>query len=296
MTHEIERAGGSGSGADARAVLVTGAASGIGHATALHLARSGIVTFATVRRTEHVERLHELGEPDLVPVCPLDLTRPEHVPAVAESVRDELDRRGIEGLYAIVNNAGGGGIAPIELMDVEGFRAEIETRLVGPVALLQAFLPQIRQARGRIVWIATPSLIPIPNVAAIHAADYAVNCLARTLQIELKPWGVRCVFVRCGGIRTPSVHRSWDDLDRDLQRWPPDVLAAYREALDGQRRDLEEFDRKRTPPEAVAEVVHTALTAARPRGRYTIGHMARAAAFLELFPQGVVDRIMAGRS
>jgi hypothetical protein len=145
-----------------KAVLVTGCSSGIGHATAIHLARRGFTVFATVRKDADAQSLRSLNEPNLVPICPLDLAKPEQIAPVIEAVSRELQSRAFEGLYAIVNNAGGGSVAPIELMDLDKFRIEIEARILGPIALLQGFLSLIRQAHGRVVWIVTPAIIPIP--------------------------------------------------------------------------------------------------------------------------------------
>ena len=157
-------------GATGRAVLVTGASSGIGRAIALDLARRGMLVFASVRRAEQADELRESAgptltsgpAPGLVPLCPLDLARTDHIPAVAAQIEEELARRGLPGLFGVVSNAGGGGIAPIELMDLAAFQGELSARLLGPVALLQALLPSIRGAWGRIIWIATPGLLPIP--------------------------------------------------------------------------------------------------------------------------------------
>jgi NAD(P)-dependent dehydrogenase (short-subunit alcohol dehydrogenase family) len=275
-----------------KAVLVTGCSSGIGRATALHLARRGFTVFAGVRKEQDANALRALGEPNLVPLCPLDLTRLDQIQEAAEFLATELDARGIDGLYAIVNNAGAGGIAPIELMDIEGLRAELEARLIGPVALLQACLPLIRQAQGRIVWIVTPALIPIPYVASIHAADFAVNCLARTLNLELKRWNIPNILIRCGGIDTAAPGKSDRELAESFGKWPPDRLALYEESLRKERRELAEFDKKRTAPEAVAKLVERALTARRPKSRYSIGYLAGLAALLELIPQTAADAIM----
>ncbi len=146
-------------------VLVTGCSSGIGRATALHLAQGGFTVFATVRREADAEALRSLGEPGLVPVWPLDLNRPEHIAPAVGQVTGELRRRGQQGLFAVVNNAGGGVTAPLELLDPEVLRAELGARIVGPVALLQVCLPLLREAGGRIVWITTPALLPIPFVS-----------------------------------------------------------------------------------------------------------------------------------
>ncbi len=277
-------------------VLITGCSSGIGRATAIYLAQQGYTVFATVRKETDADDLRDRNEPNLIPVCPLDLTRREDIPGVVETVADELQRRGKTGLYALVNNAGGGSIAPIELMDLDKFAIELEARLVGAVGLVQAFLPMIRQASGgRILWIVTPAIIPTPYVASIHAADFAVNCIARTLQLELKPCKIPSVMIRCGGIQTPAAKRTLDELEEARQRWPQGRAKLYDQALQRWQAELTAFDAKRTPPEEVARVVLKALSARLPRLRYSVGHMAHAAAFLESLPQALGDAILARR-
>jgi NAD(P)-dependent dehydrogenase (short-subunit alcohol dehydrogenase family) len=278
------------------AVLITGCSSGIGRATAIYLAQHGYPVFATVRRDSDAAALSALQEPNLVPVCPLDLSHREHIPAVVDFVNTEIQSRGLKGLRALINNAGGGQIAPIELMDLDRFSQELQVRLVGATGLVQAFLPAIRQAPGgRLMWITTPALIPTPYVTSIHAADFAVNCLARTLQIELKPWAIPTVMIRCGGIQTPSVTRSTDQLYDDLQHWPDDRVTLYEERLRGWVHEMAAFDARRTPPEKVAEVVHRAVETDSPRGRYSVGYMASFAAVLESIPQPLADAILGRR-
>lgn len=274
-------------------VLITGCSSGIGRATAIHLAQRCFTVFATVRKQVDAAALRSLGEPNLVPVCLLDLADLEHIPAVVDAVTGELARRGREGLYALIQNAGGGSVAPIELMGLAEFNAEVEARLVGSVALVQAFLPMLRRAEGgRIVWITTPAIIPTPYVASIHACDFAVNCMARTLDIELKPWRIPSVMIRCGGIRTPAAERSMHALAQSLEEWPRERAALYQQALQDWRESMVGFDAKRTPPEKVAAIVYRALVARSPKHRYAIGHMAGAAAFLEALPQPLADAIL----
>jgi NAD(P)-dependent dehydrogenase (short-subunit alcohol dehydrogenase family) len=278
------------------AVLITGCSSGIGRATAIHLARHGYTVFATVRRDSDAAALSALQEPNLVPVCPLDLSHQDHIPAVVDFVNAEIQSRSLTGLRALINNAGGGQVAPVELMDLGQFNQELQVRLVGATALLQALLPTIRRTPGgRIMWITTPALIPTRYVASIHAADFAVNCLVRTLRIELKRWAIPTVMIRCGGIQTPSVTRSMDKLHDDLQRWPDDQVELYGDELRAWIREMAEFDARRTPPEKVAEVVYQALKADSPRGRYSVGYMAGIAAVLESIPQPLADAILARR-
>ena len=282
-------------GGRARCVLVTGCSSGIGREAALALARSGFTVFATVRKEADAETLRGLGLLGLVPVWPVDLADVGQIAQAVEYVREEIARRGGDGLWAVVNNAGGGGPAPVELLEPERFEKELRTRLVGPVALMQGLLPLLRRAGGRIVWIMTPALMPTPYVAGIHACDFAVNCLARTLDIELKRWRIPNIMVRCGGIKTPAGMRTVADVETLLKSGPRDRVALYDAALRKWAEDMAAFDLKRTDASAVADVVVRAVEARRPRRRYSVGHMARAAAFLEALPQSVADRILKSR-
>ena len=193
---------------DTRSVLVTGASSGIGKAIAAEMSFAG-----SGRVRDGAERggcrrtLKALGMPNLVPIL-FDLRRLEDLPlpgpwrrsseAGEPYVRIDEQRLGQHG-------------RPIELMNLERFSDELRARLVGAVALVQAFLPSLRRSGGRILWIATPGMIPTPYVTGIHAADFAVNCIVRTLAIELGRTGpagrshpLRRHSTRAGSIRSRS--------------------------------------------------------------------------------------------
>ncbi len=276
-------------------VLVTGCSSGIGRATAVYLAKQGFAVFATVRKAIDADALRQLNIPTLIPVCPLDLSKRDQISAVVEMVQKELTLRGKKGLYALINNAGGGEVAPIELMDLDKFHTELQTRLLGPVALVQAFLPMIREARGRLVWIVTPALMPIPYVSSIHACDFAVNCIARTLELELKPWNIPNIMIRCGGVKTAAPNKNNQELAEAYAQWPKDRVGLYAESLHKTQAEFDDFDKKRTEPDEVAKVVYKALSAKNPKRRYLVAHMARLAAIMEVLPQPAVDWIMAKR-
>lgn len=180
-------------------------------------------------------------------------------------------------------------------MDLDKFRIELQARVLGSTAMAQAFLPLIRQAGGRIVWIVTPATIPTPYVTNIHACDFAVNCIARTLDIELKPWRIPNIMIRCGGIKTATGLRTTVELEASFQTWPRQRLLLYEQVLRQWGKEMAEFDAKRTEPEQVARVVLEALRAKQPKRRYSIGHMAGAAAFLESLPQPIADWILMKR-
>ncbi len=275
-----------------KSVLITGCSSGIGRETARHLARLGCTVFATVRKERDRDELGGLGELNLIPLFPLDLSDRNDIPSAQEFVERELRQRNMSGLSALVLNAGGGAVAPLELMDLDGFERELRARLVGSVAMVQAFLPMLRAGEGRIVWIVTPATIPTPYVASIHACDFAANCLARTLDIELQRWGIPSVQIRCGGIKTAKGLETTKEVEAILRHPKADL---YRESLEKWSTEMADFDRKRTPPEKVAEQVERALRSRSPKRRYSVGYMHMAAAMLEALPQSLTDRILKSR-
>ncbi len=278
-----------------KTVLVTGASSGIGRAVAVYLAKQGYTVLASVRKDADAESLNKLALPYLKPLFPLDLTKQEQVRAIAASVKRQISNNELPPLYAVVNIAGGGQIAPVELMDVEQFRDELEKRLVGPVLLLQELLPLLRVTKGRVIWISTPGLLPVPYVADIHAPDFAVNYLARTLNIELLPDGIINILIRCGGINTASPARTESQLAAMLNNRPPEKTSIYNNRLMRLQEQFNLFDAKRTDPEKVAMVISNALSVKHPKIRYQVGYMSRLGSFFEKLPQSWVDSIMKKR-
>lgn len=279
-----------------KSVLVTGASSGIGNTTAIYLAKQGYTVLAAVRKDVDVHALNNLGLNNLKPLCPLDLTISDEILSAANLIKEQVRANQIPALHAIINIAGGGSLSPIELLDISDFREELEKRIVAPVILLQELLPLLRETKGRILWIATPALFPLPYVADIHAADFAVNYLARTLNLELLPDGIRNILIRCGGIKTPSVARSERELAERLENMPKEKSDIYKARLEKVLKDQENFDSKRTEPIEVAKLIGKVLALKNPKTRYQIGYMSKLGAFLEKLPQSWVDSIMERRN
>jgi hypothetical protein len=119
-----------------------------------------------------------------------------------------------------------------------------------------------------------------------------VNCIARTLEIELKPWDIPNIMIRCGGIKTAAGLRTTGEVAALFAAAPPERLELYRPALSRWGEDMAAFDEKRAEPAAVAALVLKALEARHPRRRYSIGHMAGMAAVLEALPQPLADAVL----
>jgi len=278
-----------------KSVIVTGASSGIGNTAAVYLAKQGYTVLASVRKDSDAQALNNLGLNNLKPMCPLDLTKPDQILAATNLIKEQVRTNQIPSLYSIINIAGGGSISPIELMSISDFREELEKRIVAPVMLLQELFPLLRETKGRIIWIATPALFPVPYVADIHAADFAVNYLARTLNLELLPDGIKNILIRCGGIKTPSVQRSEKELTERLKNLSNEKANIYKERLQKVQKELIKFDSKRTESIEVAELIAKVLAVKNPKTRYQIGYMSKLGAFLEKLPQSWVDSIMERR-
>ena len=130
--------------------VVTGASTGIGHATALHLDSLGFSVWAGVRKEADAQRIAVAGSDRLRPLT-IDVTDAASIAAAAETVGDAA---GASGLAALVNNAGVAVSAPVEFVPIDQLRHQLEVNLIGQVAVTQAFLPQLRRRAGGWSWSA----------------------------------------------------------------------------------------------------------------------------------------------
>lgn len=280
-----------------KTVFVTGASSGIGMATAKQLVLKGYHVLAAVRNVEKAKFLEKdqiLSKAEIIE--PLDLSLLEEVDHRAEEIKEKIDSNIIPPLYGVILIAGGGHVAPIELMDIQRLKTEIDVRVLSSVRLLQFFIPLLRRTKGKIIWIATPGLVPVPYVADIHACDFAVNYLARTLNVELKPDGIRNILVRCGGIDTPAGKRTEKGIfQQQCSQTNTPVKQLYEKRLDSLEKKLHHFDMNRSDPNIVGEKIVSILSIKHPKIRYQIGYLSKLGSISENLPQWLVDKIMLSR-
>jgi NAD(P)-dependent dehydrogenase (short-subunit alcohol dehydrogenase family) len=268
-------------------VLVTGASTGIGRATALRLDERGWRVFAGVRREEDAASLREAGSERLAPLI-LDVTNAGQIAAVAERVGEAVGQAGLEGL---VNNAGIGVPGPLETLPVEDFRRQIEVNLTAHVAVTQAMLPAIRRARGRIVFIASiGGRMAFPMFGAYNASKFGLEAIGDVLRQELRPWGIRVAVVEPGSIATPIWQRGDAEVDAIAGRARDGHAELYGEAIEAYREVAMKTAARGIPPERVAKTIERALTARRPRTRYLVGADAKGQALAKrVLPDRAVD-------
>jgi NAD(P)-dependent dehydrogenase (short-subunit alcohol dehydrogenase family) len=272
-----------------RSALITGASTGIGRATALWLDDAGWRVFAGVRRQEDAEALRAAGSERLTPLI-LDVTDARQIAAASERIAAASPG----GLAGLVNNAGMAVPGPLETLPIEDFRRQIEVNLTGQVAVTQGLLPQIRAARGRIVFISSiGGRIAFPLTGAYHAAKFGIEAVGDIFRRELRPWEIKVAIVEPGSIDT----RIWERGERtadEIGARTPEREALYGQVVERYRKVIKDTAERGIPPQKVAKAIEHALTADRPRARYLVGVDAKIQARLRpLIPTPVFDRIIA---
>lgn len=274
---------------DGKAVVITGASSGIGYASVARMVRQGWRVFATVRKTADGERLRtELGA-SVTPVI-MDVTDHASIARAAGHVRAQLGRDGLDGL---VNVAGVGSVRPVEYMTQNDLQEIFDINVFGQIAVTQAFLPLLREARGRIVNISSIGAhIAIPFGSLINASKAAYGIFSDTLRMELHPFGIRVVAVEPGAIKTPAVEKTLGDVEAVIRSLPTEGAAQYAEMLRGFARGAYEREMNGSSADVVAMAVEHALTATRPRTRYRVGkHAKLLGAMAAALPDRLLDRV-----
>ncbi len=271
---------------DKKSAVITGASSGIGRACVARMIQSGWRIVATVRKSEDGERLRAEFGPALTPVI-MDVTNRLSIGAAARQVAAHLDAAGLDGL---VNVAGIGMMRPIEYVPLGDLQEIFEVNVFGQLAVIQAFLPSIRKSRGRIVNISSVGAhIAIPFGSPINASKSAFGTFSDTLRLELHPFGIHVCTVEPGAIKTPAVEKTLGDVGGVVGKLPPVGVQQYGEMLKGFANRAYEREMNGSSPDVVAEAVHHALTARRPRPRYRVG---KHAGLLTALPRILSDRLL----
>ena len=262
-----------------RSVLVTGASSGIGNATARYLAARGCLVFGTVRNEESAARLREIQ--NVVPLM-CDVTKPDEI---AEAVKVVTDAG--QGLYGLVNNAGLGELGMLSTWTDEELFHMFDVNVFGPFRMTNAFLPLLLDSKGRIVNIGSQGGMLSKNYYGPYTmTKHAIEAYTETLRAELEPYGVLASVVQPGGIATNIGAASQAGTVARLQR----AQAPFREEAEqilgfltalpaggasandeATAQEESESNRKPSSPVIVAEAVYDALFSPTPKLHYLVG-------------------------
>ncbi len=265
-------------------VLVTGAGRGIGLAITEHMSALGWNVYATARSDA---ALHSLGRlPNVHPVA-LDVTDRSAVAALPDLVPAALD--------GVVNNAGIAATGPVEGLSLDALSHLLEVNVIAPIAVTQSVLPNIREARGRVLFISSVSgLITLPGSGAYSASKYAVESLADALRMELRPWRIPVSLIEPGPIRTDMWGGALDEHDRMTAELTPEHRRLYASHLAGTRKLLGRMQKLAADPHKVTTAVEHALTSKRPKRRYLLDNASRVQKLvIALTPTAVNDAVLA---
>jgi NAD(P)-dependent dehydrogenase (short-subunit alcohol dehydrogenase family) len=250
------------------AILVTGAGRGIGRAITLRLAADGWDVYAGVRKAADGEALKTAAAAGRITPVVLDISAADDLAALATTLPDRLD--------ALVNNAGVVVGGPIEALALDDLRRQLEVNVTAQVAVTQALLPRLRASRGRVVFVSSVSgRVSTPFSGAYNASKFALEAIADSLRVELRPWKIAVSLVEPGAIDTDIWRGALDMADETEAAMDPEVRELYAAQVKGLRKTIARTQRQAITPEKVAGAVHSALTAARPRARYVVGMDAR---------------------
>jgi len=276
-----------------KSVFITGASTGIGKACAIHLDAIGFRVYAGIRQNKDAEELRKIASDGLVPIH-LDVTDQESIKATIDTLSDSVGDKGLDGL---VNNAGIAITGPMEFLPIEELRRQFEINVFGQVAVTQAFLGLLRQARGRIVNISSISgQVALPFLGPYASSKFALEAISDALRVELRPWGIHVILIEPGRIATPIWEKSLEKANENMQALPPQGKELYGSILEFARESMMNPSRSMLTVETVAEVIERALTTKNPKPRYAVGRKAgRRILLFKLLPTWLRDKMMAQR-
>jgi NAD(P)-dependent dehydrogenase (short-subunit alcohol dehydrogenase family) len=265
-------------------VLVTGAGRGIGLAITEHMSRRGWDVYATARSDSALSSLDHIPN---VHAIPLDITDRSAIATLPDRLPASLN--------GVVNNAGIIVNGPVEGLSLDDLTQQLDVNVISQIAVTQAVLPKIRDARGRVVFMSSVSgLITTPGTGAYNASKYAIESLADALRMELRPWRIPVSLIEPGPIRTDM----WGDVLNDYDMMTKQLSEQHRELyashLAGSRKLLGRMQKLAADPKRVTKAVDHALTSRRPKRRYLLDIASRAQkAIVAVTPTAINDAVLA---
>jgi short-subunit dehydrogenase len=250
-----------------KVAIITGSSSGIGHATALLLARNRFHTYATMRNIKKSVDIMEIANRERLPlqVIQLDVNDDTSIRNSIEKVISEKQR-----IDLLVNNAGYGLVGAFEDLSVEEIKSQFETNFFGVIRLTQQVLPIMRkQKSGTIVNVSSGAgRIGFPGMSAYVSSKFALEGLSESMSYELEPFGIKSVIIEPGVIRTnfkKNAVMSKKSLDDSS-------ISPYSSIIQKMDASITSIIEHATPPEEVAKAILHVVTSNNPELRFPVGN------------------------
>jgi NAD(P)-dependent dehydrogenase (short-subunit alcohol dehydrogenase family) len=218
----------TGDGEHQRSAVITGAGSGLGRDIALGLAAKGYRVFGTAFSPDEITDLKTASD-GVVALTQCDITDQAAVNQWAAEVTNRNDGA----IDLLISNAGILTPGPLEVLPLDAIRHEFDVNVFGAVAVVNAFLPALRKARGRVVQVSTmTATLPLPFNGSSGASKAAFDALAAVYRAELKPFGVDVVLAIAGNMRTGGPAKTAAALRGVTERMTPEQRELYGKAFD----------------------------------------------------------------
>jgi NAD(P)-dependent dehydrogenase (short-subunit alcohol dehydrogenase family) len=264
-------------------IVVSGASTGIGAATARELAKRGFYVLAGVRRGIDADALRVTN---IEPIM-LDITNDADIATLLKRIADDPEGRP---LRALVNNAGIETNAPVEVLPLSEWRRIYDVNLFGHVAMTQALLPLLIESRGTVVNISSVGgKVAMANYGPYASSKFALEAVSDALRREVEPLGVKVIVVEPGAVTTEMSGRVGVTAERITSGMTTEQRGRYATLMHSIVSQAQAAIRKALPAEEAGRVIAEAITSKRPRTRYTVG---RDAAIIVCLARCLSDRML----
>jgi len=269
-----------------KSILITGASSGIGKATAINLAKNNYKVFAGVRNDKDLKMLQTEKLDNLTPVI-LDVTKPDLIDAVHNQIVDFV---GEQGLFALINNAGVNYVMPFELCEERELRKLMEVNVFGAIHLSQKFFSLLQKYKistgqnSHIINIGSiGSVVGLPWQYIYHVSKFAIYGFTKSLRIELDKLGIKASCVLPGSVETPIFDKTASGIDSKFESLSSINKGYYKKSLENMSGLAVKFRAQALKPEKVGELICKMLEKQNPKVKNVIGLDARLMNFMELY-------------
>lgn len=267
-------------------VLITGASTGIGYATALYLDKIGFKVFAGVRKEEDGQNLSQNASSNLTPVI-LDVCKKESISKTFYAISQQLGSDS----FNLVNNAGLSLNGPLELLPLNDIKKIIDVNIYGLLSVTKSFLPLIRKNKGRLVNISSGhGLLAVPDKSVYAASKFAVQAISDSLRVELRPFGVSVSNVVVGKVNTNVLGKIERDRNKMIDSASPEIAIKYLTLIkyfDKEVKHIPGIDAIE-----VAKTISDALSRSKPKAQYLIGPGAKKMKILSAMPRRMRENML----
>jgi len=269
-------------------ILISGASTGIGRASAVHLARKGHSVWAGVRSQKSFDEIQKLNVQGLTPVF-LDVCDEKSIDACISTIKKS---GGI--LHGLVNNAGIVVGGPIEAVSLEDLRYQFEVNVFGQVRVTQLCLPLLRESKGRIVNTSSiAGRLASPFMGPYSASKFAFEGLTDSLRREVRRQGIHVSLVEPGPIATPIWKKSINTAKTKAHKYSKEIQEVYGKGMAVFEQRVSSAEKRASPVSTVVNAIEHALTSRRPRTRYPVGRGIKLLSYVaNTVPDSVLDRVL----